>query len=297
MKIGGITSAGTVRAGVLDESLRPRVVGFAESLPGPSWFMVLVGSGSVRFSGEDFAETGPVLCWRPWTRDSRATFQAGTEGVYLIVGPTALANAVGHIPESRELREMADRPVTAPLSGQGNSFDTVRAAFLGVSREVGLDLAAAHAVVEAYLRVILVEVFRAGQSQLSGSERIAPSQGVFTRYLALIEEHFRERWSVNDYAAALGVSRDRLGDICRRVRGLGPKDLIDRRVALEARLQLENSSHSIQQVAGVLGFSSAAQFSRFFHRTLGTPPGTYRAAFLEGTQSGASDPARPYDWP
>lgn len=297
MAIGQQTVAGTVRAGILDGALRPRLVGFAEGLRGPSWFASLLEAGSVRFSDEDFAETGPVLSWRPWSRDTRATFKAGTSGIYLIIGPTALANAVGHIPESRELREFADRTISAPLPGSGASFTAIRAAFQGVSRELALDQVAAHAIVEAYLKVILVEVYRAGLVHHSGAERSDPSLGVFARYSALVEAHFRDRWSVNDYARVLGVSRDRLGDICRRVRGLGPKDLIDRRISLEARLQLENSSLSIQQVAGLLGFASSAQFNRFFHRTTGKPPGIYRKTFVAGMDSGGIDPARPYDWP
>lgn len=297
MRIEHHTAAGAVRAGSLDGSLKPRIVGLAESLSGPSWLAVLIESGSVRIAGEDAAVSAPVLAWRPWLGGARATFRPGTAGTYVILGPTALANAVGHMPESRELRDMADRPVTAPLLRAGASLPPLRAAFEALRRELETGGVAARAVVEAYLRVILVEVYRAGRAGLTGARPAPPSRRVFAEFGALVEAHFRERWSVNGYAAALNVSRDRLGDVCRRVRGLGPKALIDRRTALEARLQLENSSDSIEQVAGSLGFSSASQFNRFFRRTVGSPPGTYRAAFLKGARSGASDPARPYEWP
>ena len=297
MRIDQHTAAGIVRAGTLDGGLRPRVVGLAERLNGPSWFAVLIESGSARFSDEDVSVEGPALAWRPWSSEVRVTFQAGATGTYVILGPTALANAVGHMPETRELREMADRQMVCQLNASGDVFQALRAVFHGVSREIGSDGAAAHAVVEAYLRVILVEVYRAGRSQLTAGDRPAASHRVFAEYGALVEAHFRDRWSVNDYAEALGVSRDRLGDICRRVRGLGPKELVDRRVAIEARLQLENSSNSIQQVAGLLGFSSAAQFNRFFSRTVGRPPGAYRDAFVQGGKPAVADPARPYDWP
>jgi AraC family transcriptional activator of pobA len=297
MRFDQHTAAGVVRSGLLDGSLRPRVVGLAESLAGPSWFAVLIETGVAHFSDVDTPISGPSLVWRPWGGGARVTFQAGTSGTYIILGPTALANAVGHMPETRELREMADRVVISALTPSSDDFLSLRAVFQGVGRELGSDGAAAHAVVEAYLRVILVEVFRAGKSQLEIRERPGASHRVFADYGALVEAHFRERWSVNDYSRALGVSRDRLGDICRRVRGLGPKELIDRRVALEARLQLENSSNSIQQIAGLLGFSSAAQFNRFFARTVGRPPGAYRDAFVRGGQLAVADPARPYDWP
>ncbi|MEI4492935.1 AraC family transcriptional regulator [Mameliella alba] len=291
------STAGSVRAGTFSGSLQPRVVGLAESLTGPSWLAFLLEAGSARLSGEEPAIAAPALVWRPWMREARAVFQAGAAGTYVLLGPTALANAVGHMPETRELREMADRPVTAPLPREGASFEAMRAAFRGLSRDLGSEAAAAHAVVGAYLRVILIEVYRAGRSQQPGRGGGSPGHRVFADYGALVEAHFRDRWTVEDYAAALGVSRDRLGDICRRVRGIGPKALIDRRVALEARLQLENSSNSIQQVAGLLGFASAAQFNRFFCRVVGRPPGAYRAAYRAGAQAGVSQGGRPFEWP
>lgn len=297
MQIDHHSAAGALRAGFLDGSLKPRLVGLAESLPAPSWFASLIEAGALTLAGEDEPVRGPALVWRPWRRDARATFRAGSTGTYVILGQTALANAVGHMPETRELREMASRAVTVPLSPDAPPLSAIRAAFQGLGRELGSDAAASHAVVEAYLRIILIETYRAGQIQIAATERASPSHRIFAEYGALVETHFRERWTVNDYARALGVSRDRLGDICRRVRGLGPKELIERRIALEARLQLENSSNSIQQIADLLGFSSAAQFNRFFSRTVGRPPGAYRAAYLKGAETGVSDPARPYDWP
>lgn len=287
----------TVRAGVLDGALRPRVVGLAESMPGPAWFALLLESGRAVIADEDMPVIGPALAWRPWPRGARAKFAAGATGGYALLGATALANAVGYMPEARELREMADRAITAPLSGQPGPLRTLRFSFAGLSLEVGATGAAARVAVEAYLRLALVEVYRAGQSQLGASDGASPAHRSFTRFSELVEIHFRDRWSVADYASTLGMSRDRLGDICQRVRGLGPKEIIDRRVAVEARLLLRNSSNSIQQIAALLGFSSAPQFSRFFKRTTGLPPGHYRSEYATDANAGTRDPVLPYEWP
>jgi AraC family transcriptional activator of pobA len=112
----------------------------------------------------------------------------------------------------------------------------------------------------------------------------------------LVERHFRDRWTVARYAAALGVSRDRLGDICRRIRGRSPSDLIAARVAGEARLLLANSTNSVEQIAALLGFHGAANFNRFFRRATGEPPGRYRARQARGAPDGPA-PRRPYEWP
>jgi len=291
------TIAGSVRTGTLGGQLRPRVIGLAEALTGPSWLALLISSGGARISNEDDVLHGPTLAWRPWNSQSRATAQAGTEGAFVILGNTALASAVGHMPITRDLRAMASRSVTAPLADHPDTFQTLSVAFAGLGRELRSDHPTAHAVVESYLRIILVEAYRAALTQASAGDVASPSHKIFAEFGTLVEAHFRDRWSVNDYAQALGLSRDRLGDICRRTRGFGPKQVIDRRVALEARLQLENSPNSIQQVAALTGFSTTAQFNRFFNRMVGTPPGAYRRAFLGGDSSGFSDPGTNYDWP
>jgi len=291
------TTSGAVRAGTLGGHLRPRVIGLAEALQGPSWFAMLITSGDARIADEDDPLRGPTLAWRPWTQHTRATIQAGAEGLYLNLGNTALAGAVGHMPISKDLREMANRSVTAPLSAHPETLQTLTAAFTGLRRELTSDHPTSPASAEAYLRIILIETYRAALAQASAGDIASPAHKIFADFGSLVEAHFRDRWSVNDYASALGLSRDRLGDICRRIRGFSPKQVIDRRVTLEARLHLENSPHSIQQVAAVTGFSTTAQFNRFFHRTVGIPPGAYRRAYLKGARSGVSDPGTTYDWP
>lgn len=291
------TTIGVVRAGSLDGALRPRLVGMAESLAGPAWFAAILEAGRVSFSGEDCAIDGPVLLWRPWGQQNRASFGAGASGVYVVLGATALANAAGYMPETRELRETADSAVTIPLAQQGAETESLLTAFRGLHTELSANDPAAHAIVGAYLRIVLVQTYRGAIRHDVREDHASPSHRVFARYGALVEANFRKRWSVTTYAEELGVTRDRLGDICRRVRGLGPKELIDRRIALEARLQLENSSSSLEQIAGLLGFTTAAQFNRFFHRAVGTTPGAYRSSFLKGVRESVSSPARPYQWP
>ncbi|WP_439524857.1 helix-turn-helix domain-containing protein [Marivita sp.] len=287
----------TVRAGALTGDLRSRIVGLAESLHGPSWCAILLEDGGAMLSGEDARIKAPVLAWRPWSETSRLRSDAGAVGAYVLLSASALGNTIGHLPEARDLRDVADHQVTVPLASMSETRFALRTAFAGIRRELEDDAIAAHVVVEAYLRVILIELLRAAPSYSDGPQGASPSHRAFTRFSTLVERHFRDRWSVSLYAETLGVTRDRLGDMCRRVRGLGPKEIIDRRVMLEARLLLETSGRSVNEIAGTLGFSSPAQFNRFFSNHADLPPGGYRTSFLRGVELGVSDPARPFDWP
>lgn len=287
------TPAGGLRAGSVPGALRSRVLGLAEALPGPAWLAVQVETGVLRLPSEDAEVRGPALVWRPWPAGARAVFEPGAVGAYILIGPTAFAESAGGIPETREIREALSEPVTvAPAPAMAPT----RTAFSCVCDELGSGRAAAPAVVAAYLRVILVELFRHAGMATAEPGAGPPAHRGFARFAALVESRFRDRWTVNDYARGLGMSRDRLGDICRRARGLGPKEVIDRRLVAEAKLQLRTSSASVQEIAAMLGFASAPQFAHFFKRRVGLPPGAFRTAQSD-PGGDAPGPARPYDWP
>lgn len=286
-----------LRTGLLDGALRARQIGRAESVSGPAWFALLLTSGRAWISGDEGQIAGPVFTWSPWTSDKRAKFAAGTTGCYAILGSSALTSAIGQIPDGREIRDVFALSVTKPLEEDEDDRNTLNFAFRGLHRELESRSPGSQAIVEAYLRVIVIVAYRARQSTFSATETMVPGHRAFRRFGELVEIHFRDRWTVNEYASALGMSRDRLGDICRRARNLGPKELIDRRVIMEARWQLENSSLSNQQIAGLLGFSSAPQFSHFFLRHVGITPGRFRKQMQESEKAEA--PAAPvlYEWP
>lgn len=103
--------------------------------------------------------------------------------------------------------------------------------------------------------------------------------------------------TVARYAQQLGISRDRLNDLCRRAHGRPSDRLIRDRLALEARIYLQSSSLTIDQIAAALGFSSAAQFCRVFSRAEGRPPGRYRADQTRAARVGQVRLSAPYDGP
>ena len=59
MKNPSLYDAGSVRAGALDGPLRPKIVGLAENLPGPSWCAILIEDGLAEVAGETGRVVGP----------------------------------------------------------------------------------------------------------------------------------------------------------------------------------------------------------------------------------------------
>ncbi|WP_160763188.1 helix-turn-helix domain-containing protein [Kangsaoukella pontilimi] len=288
-----------LRAGIHRGALRSHVIGRAERLSGTSWLSLLIekGDAEIRLRDVVTAIRAPAIVWWPWEQGAMAQLSPGAVGAHLLIGSTALFNAIGHKPESEDIRAMVNRRVTMPLSDDPEVLATFRGCFDAIHRESLDDRGAAGTLIEAYLHIVLIELWRSQRRSAEEISANSPSQRVFDQFRAMVEQHYRERWTVERYAASLGLSRDRLGDICMRVRGRTPKTIIDRRSEVEARLLLTNSTNSIEQIAGMLGFQSAAQFNRFFRRMTGTPPGRLRRAVSLSSADTQPESVALYEWP
>jgi len=121
---------------------------------------------------------------------------------------------------------------------------------------------------------------------------------VLQHFRQLLETHFRDHWPINRYASAIGVTPDRLHDLCRRHIGRAPSVLVQERMIHEARMMLENTAMSADLISAKIGFRDASHFSRFFKTRVGLPPVTYRTSVLKSRQTDTPPPAHSYtDWP
>lgn len=96
------------------------------------------------------------------------------------------------------------------------------------------------------------------------------------RFLALVEQHYREHWSLGRYAAALGISGVHLNGLCRQLAGASALAIVHQRLLLEARRTLTYTQASVGEIADALGFADPAYFARFFRRGIGQSPLNYR---------------------
>jgi AraC family transcriptional activator of pobA len=96
------------------------------------------------------------------------------------------------------------------------------------------------------------------------------------RYRALIEGNYRTQMSIADYAHTLCVSTERLRLACVRSTGSAPLALLNARRLLEAKRSLLYTNMSVTLVAETCGFVDPAYFTRFFARSTGASPRSYR---------------------
>ena len=115
---------------------------------------------------------------------------------------------------------------------------------------------------------------REGQA---GARAALGSGSLYTRWVVLLEAHYREHWPVSRYAQQLGLSSERFNRMVRRETGQNAQALLHARLAREACRRLLYVAAPVSRLAFELGFEDPAYFCRFFKRHAGLTPRDYRS--------------------
>lgn len=96
------------------------------------------------------------------------------------------------------------------------------------------------------------------------------------RMLDYVEEHYQEKISLRDLAAAAGLSISACCDLFRRHTGQSPGGYVTRYRLERGKELLRNPNLTVAEIARSVVFSSASYFSECFKRYLRVTPLTYR---------------------
>jgi len=133
-----------------------------------------------------------------------------------------------------------------------------------------------HDAVLAYLTLLLVAVGRVA-SNVAGDLRLR-DEPILAGVFGFIEEHYAERISLRDVAAAVYLSPGYLTTLVRRKTGRTVQAWIAERRMTQARRLLAESSLSVEEVARRVGFDDPGYFARSFRRAHGTTARAWRDA-------------------
>jgi len=92
----------------------------------------------------------------------------------------------------------------------------------------------------------------------------------------LVEEHFKTKNSVAEYAELLNKSPKTLSNIFSKMSSKTPLQYIHERKMLEARRLLNYSDMQIQEIAYEIGYDDIQAFSRFFKKQEGVSPSVFK---------------------
>ncbi len=105
------------------------------------------------------------------------------------------------------------------------------------------------------------------------------------KFHILVEQHFREKHQVIDYAELLFKSPKTISSIFKKAGYSTPLAIINERIILEAKRLLLFSDKTAEQISYELGYSEGGHFSKFFKSHCGLPPVEFRNNHLENLKN------------
>jgi AraC family transcriptional activator of pobA len=236
----------------------------------------------------DIELTGPTLVWLPLAATAEFRLLAGSDGATFSAAEEFAWRTVGESPVGMQLRPLLGKTLIAAPDRIAPHLDELTMSFEVLIRESCTQQSGASAMMSANLALILLHLWRAsGLAERTGMPRGAGTTTI-QRFRQLVELYYREGLKIDDYANMLGVTRSHLHEACVRLSQRTPLAMIHDRLIEEARLRLEQTALSVEQIGYGLGFRDAGYFNRFFKRLTGQSPGAFRqAAITAQPRSGA----------
>lgn len=250
-------------------------------------FYLSGGSGRVQLDMVAHQLSTPCVMIIPAQTMHGFSFRTDIDGHVVTLHRRSLDEGLG---ATAEVIEALSRPRIIPAAGFtgeqqiGELFDRLVSEFSGTSpvRPVAL---------RAYFSLILVRIVRALAAETGLRPRTTLRQDRrAAEFTALVEAHFREGATLEFYASRLGITPTQLNNISRAALGRTAKRVVHDRIYLEARRNLVYTMLTVNEIAGMLGFSDPAYFARFFTRHAGLAPSEFRRlSLLRAAQPGKGE--------
>lgn len=131
-------------------------------------------------------------------------------------------------------------------------------------------------MLQMMLKRLLILCTRIYKDQNMVSKLRTKSIDTIREYNYLVEQHFKTKHTVKEYAALLFKSPKTLSNLFKKYGDTTPQQFIQNRIMLEARRSLTYTEKSISEIGFELGFSDLQSFSRFFSKQEGYSPQKFR---------------------
>lgn len=237
--------------------------------------VVLEGGADVHLDDRTASVTAPCAMVIPPAVVHAFQFRPDTQGFVLTVAEAMLFD--GASAHSRPLFEtLFLEPCVVDLARDPASAGRIAALLDQLMAEFRWPQLGRAMMCEWLVRgvLLLLERQRAASSGGTRSERVRTE--LFSRFRALVEEHYAEHWPVPRYAEALGLTERRLNRLCRTLVNRSAFEVVQDRLLLEARRRLIYIAAPVSLLAYELGFQDPAYFNRFFKKLTGVTPAAFR---------------------
>lgn len=112
--------------------------------------------------------------------------------------------------------------------------------------------------------------------QQMSDTRKTRADAIFTDFIRLVEENYKQERRVGWYAEQLCITPKYLSETVKRASKRTPNNWIDNYVIMEARVMLKNTTKSIKEIAMDLNFPNQSFLGKYFKEHVGMSPSGYR---------------------
>lgn len=135
-------------------------------------------------------------------------------------------------------------------------------------KETSKKIALSNELAIKYLKIFLIYLQRQLHSD-SATTSSPKNNALIKHFQWLLENNFREKKAVAQYAKDLFVTPNHLNRVLREFTGFSARQLIKQRIILEAKKKAKERGSSMKEIAYDLGFTDIAHFSKYFKNTSG----------------------------
>ena len=170
--------------------------------------------------------------------------------------------AVWHLPPDRQAQ-------------MTRGIEELAAEYAQALREPGSPIA--NELLRHLLAALILRIARLPRPDSADTRPHAEADDAFLRFQHELERSYTTTRTASAYAARIGYSVRTLNRLSLAATGHTAKQLIDARVALEAKRLLAHTDLPVAAIGRRLGFTDPTNFGKFFTRETATPPGAFRA--------------------
>ncbi len=232
-------------------------------------FLLTRGHAVIGLDGHVNQPPLPLMLFIPPNLIHGFTFAAGTEGWVLTLPVESHPQLFA---QGAEIAPMTTAPVLGtPAAAALDLVTSLHAAWQGNAPLRRTNL-------QGMLTQLICTLL---QDHAVNSASVPPAQTRLLRFSELIANHHAQHWSLDRYAAEMGMSPRNLGRLCRAQAGMSAHGMIESHLMREATRLLAYTRMTAQAIAYQLGYQDPSYFNRRFRKVMGLSPGAYRQR-LEG---------------
>ncbi len=156
-----------------------------------------------------------------------------------------------------------------------------------IFRKMNAELSSDYAFKYDLLRNYVLELIHAGQKLKpikSNESATNAASRISSLFIELLERQFPIESETQiiqlktpiDFATTLGIHINHLNKVLKETTGKSTTEIVNGRIAEEAKILLKQTQRNVSEIAFALGFDEVAHFSNFFKKQTSLSPSKYR---------------------